>query len=108
VVPSVIEVAGLSVTVRPVTCTPELLVILPLKSTRISSTPLTGAMATVHVLSMANGPGCGVQTEGSVVAGGTIQEALAGEIAVPPVLVALTVAVFGIVDETADALKLPL
>src|SRR5882724_12960775 len=57
---------------------------------------------------MANAPGLGMQDAGSPACGDTIQEALAGEIAVPPELVALTVAVFGCVDEADVVLNLPL
>jgi len=108
VVPRVIEVVGLSVTLRPVTCTPEWLVTTPSKSTRISSTPLTGTTATEHSLVKSKGPGAGVQTFGSCVFGDTIHEALAGEIAVPPELVALTVAVFPSVLDADVVRKSPL
>src|SRR5436309_8004145 len=101
-------VAGSSVTDRLAICTPELLVTVPEKSTRISSTLPTGTTATVHDLSIANGPGAGEQLFGSTVAGGTIHEALAGETAMPPVVVALAVAVFGCVFDADDAWKYPL
>ena len=108
VLPNVMEVGGLSVTERPVTWTPELLVIVPSKSTRIPSPPPTATTATEHSLVMFKGPGATWQLAGNVVAGGTIQEVLAGEMAVPPELVALTVAVFGVVSEADEVLKLPL